>query len=118
MVDKMPDVEKMNAAAVLLLQEDDFASFCKSGSDNKTTLCNVTEARWVQHGDLWIFHITADRFLRNMVRAIVGSLYEVGRGKWTVEDFQSRLKQKNRGAMGTSAPAQGLYLSNVTYNNL
>ena len=118
MVDKMPDVEKMNAAAALLLQEDDFASFCKSGSDNKTTLCNVTEAKWVQHRDLWIFHITADRFLRNMVRAIVGSMYEVGRGKWTVEDFQSRLKQKNRGAMGTSAPAQGLYLSKVTYNNL
>ena len=94
MVDKMPDVAQMNAAAALLLQEEDFASFCKSGSDNKTTLCNVTEARWVQHGDLWIFHITADRFLRNMVRAIVGSLYEVGRGKWTVEDFQSRLHQK------------------------
>ena len=118
MVDKMPDVEKMNAAAALLLEEEDFASFCKSGSDNKTTLCKVTEAKWVQQGDLWVFHITADRFLRNMVRAIVGSLYEVGRGKWTVEEFQSRLNQKNRGAMGTSAPAQGLYLSNVTYNNL
>jgi tRNA pseudouridine38-40 synthase len=65
-----------------------------------------------------VFHITADRFLRNMVRAIVGSLYEVGRGKWSVDEFKSRLDQKNRGAMGTSAPAQGLYLSEVTYNNL
>jgi len=65
-----------------------------------------------------IFHITADRFLRNMVRAIVGSLFEVGRGKWSVEEFKARIMQKNRGAMGTSAPAQGLYLTQVTYNNL
>jgi tRNA pseudouridine38-40 synthase len=118
MVDTMPDVDRMNAAAELLLQQVDFASFCKSGSDNKTTLCKVTEAKWVPQGDLWVFRITADRFLRNMVRAIVGSLYEVGRGKWTVEDFGEKLRLKNRGAMGTSAPAQGLYLSNVTYNNL
>jgi tRNA pseudouridine38-40 synthase len=118
MVDTMPDVDRMNAAAELLLQQEDFASFCKSGSDNKTTLCKVTEAKWVPQGDLWVFRITADRFLRNMVRAIVGSLYEVGRGKWTVEDFEEKLRLKNRGAMGTSAPAQGLYLSNVTYNNL
>lgn len=111
-------MEQMNEAAALLLKESDFASFCKSGSDNKTTLCEVTNAQWVQEGDLWVFHITADRFLRNMVRAVVGSLYEVGRGKWTVEEFAQRLQQKNRGAMGTSAPAHGLYLSKVTYNNL
>ncbi|HCP41770.1 MAG TPA: tRNA pseudouridine(38-40) synthase TruA [Cryomorphaceae bacterium] len=118
MIDNKPDVSQMNAAASLLLKEEDFASFCKCGSDNKTTLCDITEAKWVKHDDIWVFHITADRFLRNMVRAIVGSLYEVGRGKWTVQDFQSRLQQKNRGVMGTSAPAHGLYLSKVTYNNL
>jgi len=118
MVKEMPNVERMNAAAALLLEERDFASFCKSGSDNKTTLCDVHKAHWEREGDLWVFHITADRFLRNMVRAIVGSLYEVGRGKWSVEDFKHRLQQKNRGAMGTSAPAHGLYLTNVTYNNL
>lgn len=118
MVEELPNMEQMNKAAALLLKESDFASFCKSGSDNKTTLCEVTNAQWVQEGDLWVFHITADRFLRNMVRAVVGSLYEVGRGKWTVEEFAKRLQQKNRGAMGTSAPAHGLYLSKVTYNNL
>ena len=111
MVEKMPNVDIMNEAARLLLEEQDFASFCKKGSDNKTTLCVVTQAQWVRQGDLWVFHISADRFLRNMVRAIVGSLYEVGLGKWSVEEFKNRLLQKNRGAMGTSAPAQGLYLT-------
>ncbi|MCH1535041.1 MAG: tRNA pseudouridine(38-40) synthase TruA [Schleiferiaceae bacterium] len=118
MVDQMPDVEKMNAAAERLLEETDFASFCKTGSDNKTTICQVTRAEWILEADVLVFHITADRFLRNMVRAIVGSLYEVGRGKWSVDDFEARMAQKNRGAMGTSAPAQGLYLTEVTYNNL
>lgn len=118
MVERMPNVTQMNAAAKLLLAETDFASFCKAGSDNKTTICTVTHAEWVSEGGVLVFHITADRFLRNMVRAIVGSLYEVGRGKWTVDDFKARMAKKNRGAMGTSAPAQGLYLTQVTYNNL
>ena len=118
MVEKMPDVVTMNKAASLLLEQRDFASFCKKGSDNKTTLCKVSKAQWDIQGELWVFRITADRFLRNMVRAIVGSLYEVGRGKWSVEEFRNRLIQKNRGAMGTSAPAQGLYLTKVTYKNL
>ena len=118
MVEKIPDVVTMNMAASLLLEQRDFASFCKKGSDNKTTLCKVSKAQWDIQGELWVFHISADRFLRNMVRAIVGSLYEVGRGKWSVEEFRNRLIQKNRGAMGTSAPAQGLYLTKVTYKNL
>jgi len=118
MIECLPDVERMNEAAISLLTETDFASFCKAGSDNKTTICDVTRAEWVLEGDVLIFHITADRFLRNMVRAIVGSLYEVGRGKWSVEEFKARIRQKNRGAMGTSAPAQGLYLTQVTYNNI
>ncbi len=109
------DFEAMNACAAVLLEEEDFASFCKNGSDNKTTFCDVREARWESRGDHWVFHITADRFLRNMVRAIVGSLVEVGRGKWTQEEFLARLQAKNRGAMGTSAPAHGLYLSQVLY---
>ena len=118
MVEKIPDVVTMNMAASLLLEQRDFASFCKKGSDNKTTLCKVSKAQWDIQGELWVFRITADRFLRNMVRAIVGSLYEVGMGKWSVEEFRNRLIQKNRGAMGTSAPAQGLYLTKVTYKNL
>ena len=115
MVEDLPDFNAMNCAAALLLQEGDFASFCKNGSDNKTTFCTVSAARWVQREDHWVFEITADRFLRNMVRAIVGSLYEVGRGKWTLEEFQTRLQARNRGAMGTSAPAHGLYLSAIQY---
>ena len=118
MVERLPDILKMNAAAESLLTETDFSSFCKTGSDNKTTICDVTRAEWVMEGDVLIFYITADRFLRNMVRAIVGSLYEVGNGKWSVAEFKARFAQKNRGAMGTSAPAKGLYLTQVTYNNL
>ncbi|MEY2962950.1 MAG: tRNA pseudouridine(38-40) synthase TruA [Bacteroidota bacterium] len=115
MVSEMPDVQAMNRAASILLKETDFASFCKAGSDNKTTLCDVRVAHWEPREDYYVFHITADRFLRNMVRAVVGSLYEVGRGRWSVEEFAQRIDQKNRGAMGTSAPAHGLYLSKVTY---
>ena len=118
MVSEMPNVKLMNKAAAVLLTMTDFASFCKNGSNNKTTLCNVTKAEWVEKDELWVFEITADRFLRNMVRAVVGSLYEVGKGNWSVEDFTDRCEEKNRGAMGTSAPAHGLYLMNVTYNNL
>ena len=118
MVERLPDLAKMNEAAKLLLTETDFASFCKAGSDNKTTICVVTRAEWVMEAEVVTFHITADRFLRNMVRAIVGSLYEVGNGNWSVAEFEARFAQKNRGAMGTSAPAQGLYLTQVTYNNL
>ena len=118
MAERLPDLAKMNEAAKLLLRETDFASFCKAGSDNKTTICAVTRAEWVMEAEVVTFHITADRFLRNMVRAIVGSLYEVGNGNWSVAEFEARFAQKNRGAMGTSAPAQGLYLTQVTYNNL
>lgn len=109
------DFDAMNAAAAVLLEVEDFASFCKAGSDNKTTICNVTHAGWRQEKDHWVFTITADRFLRNQVRATVGSLIEVGRGKWTVDNFAERIAQKDRSAMGTSAPAHGLYLSAITY---
>ena len=76
------DFEKMNEAAAMLLEYDDFAAFCKSNTDVKTTLCDVTEARWVKDGEYsWHFVITANRFLRNMVRAVVGTLVDVGRGR-------------------------------------
>lgn len=82
------DVDKMNEAAALLLAHSDFTSFCKLHSDNKTNLCRVSHAAWKrEHEDLLLFSITADRFLRNMVRAIVGTLVDVGRGKITVSDF-------------------------------
>ena len=110
------DVAAMNRAAELLLKYDDFASFAKLGSDNKTTICRVTHARWRRSGEILVFTIAADRFLRNMVRSIVGTLLEVGRGKMTVEQFAEVIERKNRSAAGTSAPAEGLYLSDVRYD--
>ncbi|MBD5357052.1 MAG: tRNA pseudouridine(38-40) synthase TruA [Bacteroides sp.] len=120
------DVEKMNEAASLLLSTDDFTSFAKLHSDAKTNICDVRKARWDKideesvHGSLFInngivFTITADRFLRNMVRAVVGTLVDVGRGKLSVEDFQNIVNKKNRCAAGTSMPPQALFLWEVKY---
>lgn len=109
------DFDKMNEAAALLLQYTDFASFCKVHTDVKTTLCKVTEAHWTQRGDMWVFTIQADRFLRNMVRAIVGTLFEVGQGKMDVKQFDTIIKAKNRSIAGQSAPAQGLFFVDAGY---
>ncbi len=110
------DIELMNTAARTLLHTSDFTSFAKLGSDNKTNLCRVTEARWRRSGDIVLFTITADRFLRNMVRSIVGTLLDVGRGKLTPEGFARIIERRDRCAAGTSAPAEGLYLSDIRYN--
>lgn len=111
------DFDAMNAAAALLMEYSDFASFCKSQSDNKTTLCRVTEACWVDDGDgRWHFVITADRFLRNMVRAIVGTLLKVGRGKISVDDFRNIIERRDRCAAGDSAPAHALFLHDIRYD--
>lgn len=111
------DYDKMNQAAELLLHTSDFTSFAKLHTDAKTNICKVTHARWHRVGDTdgWVFIITADRFLRNMVRAVVGTLVEVGRGKMTVDDFQAVIDRRNRCAAGTSMPPQALYLWEVTY---
>lgn len=109
------DVELMNKAASKLLEVKDFASFCKAGSDVKTTLCDVSKAEWKKEGDVLIFTISADRFLRNMVRAIVGTLMDVGLGKITLEEFEEVIKSGNRSEAGSSAPAHGLYLVKVEY---
>ena len=110
------DFAKMNEAAELLLQTSDFTSFAKLHTDVKTNICHVTKARWEQIApDAWVFVITADRFLRNMVRAVVGTLGEVGRGKMTVEDFGRVIAKRNRCAAGTSMPGHALYLWEVTY---
>lgn len=106
---------QMNQAASLLLEHNDFACFCKADSDVNTTLCDVRTAHWERDGDTWIFHIAADRFLRNMVRAIVGTLVEVGEGKHTIEEFKSILESGSRSKAGSSAPAGGLFLSKVSY---
>lgn len=112
------DFEAMNKAAQLLLGKHDFASFCKVHTDVKTTICTVTQACWRQVSDTQAeFVITADRFLRNMVRAIVGTLFDVGRHKITIEDMQSVINQHNRCAAGQSVPADGLFLAHIDYPN-
>ncbi len=109
------DVQKMNEAATLLLGEKDFGAFSKSNTQTKTNICNVTEAKWITEGDFLVLHISANRFLRNMVRAIVGSLVNVGQNKTTVAGFQDIITAKNRTLAGESAPAHGLYLTHVAY---
>lgn len=111
-----PDFELMNVAAELLLPMVDFTSFSKLHTDTKTNDCHVTEAGWERLPDgRWVFTITADRFLRNMVRAIVGTLMEVGRHRMTVDEFNSVILKKDRCQAGDSAPAQGLFLYKIEY---
>lgn len=110
------DFDKMNEAAAVLLETSDFTSFSKLHTDVKTNICKVTEARWVRDGeDTWVFVITADRFLRNMVRAVVGTLVDVGRGKISIDEFRKIIEKKDRCAAGTSMPAHALFLHSVTY---
>jgi len=112
------DFDKMNQAASFFLQHDDYAAFCKAGGDNKTTICHVTEARWVKTSPTtWYFEITANRFLRNMVRAVVGTLIDVGRGKITMQQFQNILHNGTRSDAGESMPGNALFLENVGYPN-
>lgn len=108
--------ERMNKAAEILLKIDDFTSFAKLHTDVKTNICNVTYAKWEQiNENQWMFVITADRFLRNMVRAVVGTLVDVGRGKITLQQFSDIISAKDRCAAGTSMPAHALFLWEVTY---
>lgn len=110
------DVERMNEAAAKLLEHDDFTSFAKLNSDNKTNICHVTCARWEVEADGTLrFTIRADRFLRNMVRAIVGTLVDVGRGRYTVDDFEDIIRSRDLSRSSAGAPAVGLFLSNVKY---
>ena len=110
-----PDVEAMNRACELLMKYDDFTSFSKLHSDAKTNLCKVTAAYWVKEGSDYTFTITSNRFLRDMVRAIVGTLLEVGKGKLSLADFKSIIEQEDRQKAGDSAPAHGLFLEEVVY---
>ena len=109
------DIEKMNEAAEILLKHTDFTSFSRLHGSNKTNICRVTHARWDARGEKLIFTITADRFLRNMVRAVVGTLIPAGRGKLSLNDFEGILQGKNRGLAGQSAPAHGLSLTAIDY---
>ena len=113
---RTPDIGRMNEAAATLPLYTDFTSFSKLHTDVKTNNCRVTHAEWTQEDEYtWMFTIRADRFLRNMVRAIVGTLFEVGRGKLSVEGFRRIIEQKDRCKAGTSAPGHALFLADVTY---
>ena len=110
------DFDAMNEAATHLIGKQDFASFCRSNTDVKTTICDLTRAEWqVLDNGHAVFTIAADRFLRNMVRAVVGTLFEVGRGKMTKEQFAEVISKQTRTAAGDSAPAEGLYLTQIDY---
>lgn len=110
------DVERMNQAATALLRYDDFTSFAKLNSNNKTNICHISHAQWVVESDgVLRFTIRADRFLRNMVRAIVGTLVDVGRGRYTVEQFEDIIRSKDLSRSSAGAPACGLFLSDVRY---
>ncbi|MDY3979646.1 MAG: tRNA pseudouridine(38-40) synthase TruA [Tidjanibacter sp.] len=110
------DLDAMNRAARHLIEVDDFTTFAKLGSDNRTNLCRVVRAEWVTEGaEGIVFIIRADRFLRNMVRAIVGTLVDVGRGKLSVEEFCEAVDAKDLARSSTSAPAQGLFLTDIAY---
>lgn len=110
------DFDKMNEAGRHLLTVSDFASFCKAGSDNKTTICDVRTAKWVETAPgEWYFEITADRFLRNMVRAVVGTLVDVGRGRLTIDEFKKVVDSHRRTEARESMPAHALFLEDITY---
>ena len=114
------DFDKMNEAASLLLEYEDFTSFAKLNSNNKTNICHVTKAEWnrdPKDESVLIFTIRADRFLRNMIRAIVGTLVDVGRGRYSVEEFRQIIESRDLSRSSAGAPAQGLFLSDVAYND-
>lgn len=110
------DFDAMNRAAAMLMDYDDFGAFCKSHADVKTTLCHVTSARWHHSGpSSWYFEITANRFLRNMVRAVVGTLVEVGRGRMSTDDFRRVIEGRRRTEAGESMPGNALFLEEIKY---
>lgn len=109
------DLEKMNACATILKEYQDFSCFSKTHTQTKTNNCKITEARWFEENDQLIFRITADRFLRNMVRAIVGTLLEAGRGKMDATGLREIIASGNRSEAGKSMPACGLFLTEISY---
>lgn len=111
------DVDKMNQAAAKLLDYSDFTSFAKLNSNNKTNICRIMDAHWrVEADGVLVFTIRADRFLRNMVRSIVGTLVDVGRGRYSVEEFCKIVEARDLSLSSAGAPAQGLFLSDVVYS--
>ncbi|MBP5548655.1 MAG: tRNA pseudouridine(38-40) synthase TruA [Bacteroidales bacterium] len=117
-----PDIDAMNEAAKVLMEYDDFTSFAKLHTDNKTNICHLSKACWDKAVDIktgkmeFVFTITSNRFLRNMVRSVTGTLLDIGRGKLDVDGLRAIIEKKDRCAAGVSMPAQGLFLTNVDYH--
>lgn len=111
----VPDIDKMNEAAAALLNYTDFSCFSKSNTQVATNNCTLSRAEWIEGHEGWVFHISANRFLRNMVRAIVGTLILVGRGAIPPNAIHDILRSKNRSNAGASVPACGLYLTHIRY---
>jgi len=109
------DIDAMNKAASILMEYEDFECFSKSKTEVNTYLCDITRAQWLETEDEYHFHITANRFLRNMVRAIVGTLLEIGQGKKPVSWIHDVVKGKSRSQAGSSVPGHGLYLTEIIY---
>ena len=110
-----PDIDLMNQAAQILMQYDDFTSFAKLHTQVKTNICHLTEAHWDRVGEELVFTIRSNRFLRNMVRSVTGTLLDVGRGKLSLDGFRQIIESKDRCAAGVSMPACGLFLTKVEY---
>lgn len=111
----VPELDIMNALCTVLKEYEDFTSFSKLHTDVKTNICRISTARWEKKGDLYIFSITADRFLRNMVRAITGTLLEGGRGRLDERGLRRIIESKNRQVAGDSVPGYALFLEDVSY---
>ena len=109
------DVDKMNEASKILFEYKDFQCFSKTHTDVKTYNCDIMQAKWIVKNDELHFVITANRFLRNMVRAIVGTMINIGLGKMDIDGLHTIIQSKNRSEAGFSVPAQGLYLTNIEY---
>jgi len=109
------DVAKMNLACEIIKEYSDFGSFAKLHSDNKTNICNLMEAHWELQDELLVFTIKADRFLRNMVRAIVGTMVDIGQGKTSLADLRKIVESKDRNRAGRSVPGHALFLVDIKY---
>lgn len=109
------DIQAINSCCTVIMETSDFTSFAKLHSNVKTNICNVTLANWKSLEKGYLFDITADRFLRNMVRSITGTLLDVGLGKLDLPGFRNIVEAKDRGKAGSSAPAKGLFLTDIGY---
>ena len=109
------DITTMNEAATLLIGDKDFEAFSKVKTDVNNFNCDITYARWEEDENFYVFHISANRFLRGMVRAIVGTLFQIGMGKMSVDQFAEIIESKDRRNAGAAAPAKGLFLTRVNY---